>query len=284
MHVEPTRWWHEIYGPKTVCHQFQPRLMEGQGNLGEWVLVSCLALLQFGFWVFLALPIGKRLCFSVGFDHKVLARTQPNVWVIWRTMCAYDGWACSIKVYAPKWEVLDPIREVFCLMFEPVIKGSHYVMSCLFLFLLLCVSVVCTNSANVCGNEGCRHKQGCSLCVREQLHNSGAGKGIQHEKGIQNYLLFAACSRHPSAGFGFTKTSNKLAVPDLLPKGVIKVLVEPVAACVGIMHHVSWLMSHQSSEMIMATSKGGRKTKNPESLVSSQNRHIQEVPECIRGE
>jgi hypothetical protein len=36
--------------------------------------------------------------------------------------------------------------------------------------------------------------------------------------------------------------------------------------------------------MIMATSKGGRKTKNPESLVSSQNRHIQEVPECIRGE
>jgi hypothetical protein len=26
----------------------------------------------------------------------------------------------------------------------------------------------------------------------------------------------------------------------LLPKGVIKVLVEPVAACVGIMRHVSW--------------------------------------------
>jgi hypothetical protein len=125
------------------------------------------------------------------------------------------------------------MREVFSLMFEPVIKGSHYVMSCLFLFLILCVSVVRTNSANVCGNEGCRHKQGCSLCVREQLHNSGAGKGIQHEKGIQDFLLFAACSRHPSAGFGITKTSLQFQI--CCPK----VLVEPVAACVGIMHHVS---------------------------------------------
>jgi len=43
-------------------------------------------------------------------------------------------------------------------------------------------------------------------------------------------------------------------------------------------------MSHQSSEMIMATSKGVRKTTNPESLVSSQNRHIQEVPECNHGD
>ncbi len=43
-------------------------------------------------------------------------------------------------------------------------------------------------------------------------------------------------------------------------------------------------MSHQSSEMIMATSIGGRKTANPESLVSSQDKHIQEVPECIRGD
>jgi hypothetical protein len=126
-------------------------------------------------------------------------------------------------------------------MFEPVIEGSHYVMSCFFLFLILCRSVVCTNSANVCGVEGCRHKQGCSLCVREQLHNSGAGKGIQHEKGIQDFLLFAACYRHPSEDpcFGITMTTNKLAVPDLLPKGVMKVLVEPVAACVSIMHHVS---------------------------------------------
>ncbi|CAK9877747.1 unnamed protein product [Sphagnum jensenii] len=126
-------------------------------------------------------------------------------------------------------------------MFEPVIKGSHYVMSCLFLFLILCGSVVCTNSANVCWDEGCRHKQGCSLCVREQLHNSGAGKGIQHENGIQDFPLFAACYRHPSEHpcFGITKTTNKLAVPDLLPKGVIKVLVGPVAACVGIMCHVS---------------------------------------------
>lgn len=49
-------------------------------------------------------------------------------------------------------------------------------------------------------------------------------------------------------------------------------------------YYAPCLMSHQSSEMIMATSKGGRKTTNPESLVSSQNRHIQEVPECICGD
>jgi hypothetical protein len=73
------------------------------------------------------------------------------------------------------------------------------------------------------------------------LHNSGAGKGIQQKKGIQDILLFAACYRHPSDHpcFGITKTTNKLAVPELLPNGVIKVLVEPVAACVGIMRHVS---------------------------------------------
>jgi hypothetical protein len=49
-------------------------------------------------------------------------------------------------------------------------------------------------------------------------------------------------------------------------------------------YYAPCLMSHQSSEMIMATSIGGRKTANPESLVSSQDKHIQEVPECIRGD
>jgi hypothetical protein len=37
-------------------------------------------------------------------------------------MRAYDGWECSIKVHASKWEVLHLGREFFSLNFELAIK------------------------------------------------------------------------------------------------------------------------------------------------------------------
>jgi len=32
---------------------------------------------------------------------------------IWSTIHAYDGWVCSIEVYASRWEFLDKVRESF---------------------------------------------------------------------------------------------------------------------------------------------------------------------------
>jgi hypothetical protein len=49
-------------------------------------------------------------------------------------MCAYDGWACSIKVHAFKWEVLHLVREFFSLNFELAIKTKVITrwIACLF--------------------------------------------------------------------------------------------------------------------------------------------------------
>jgi hypothetical protein len=47
------------------------------------------------------------------------------VWVTFDILCmhAYDGWACSMKVHASRWEVLGPVvTEVFYLKFEPAKK------------------------------------------------------------------------------------------------------------------------------------------------------------------
>jgi hypothetical protein len=43
---------------------------------------------------------------------------------IQHTMHAYNGWACSMKVHASKWEALDDpvVTEVFYLKFEPAKK------------------------------------------------------------------------------------------------------------------------------------------------------------------
>jgi hypothetical protein len=43
---------------------------------------------------------------------------------IQHTMHAFNGWACSVKVHASRWEVLDDpvVTEVFNLKFEPAKK------------------------------------------------------------------------------------------------------------------------------------------------------------------
>jgi hypothetical protein len=49
----------------------------------------------------LALALEKRLHIGAGFGHKILVELDPIfVSDIWSTMCAYDGWACSIKIDA----------------------------------------------------------------------------------------------------------------------------------------------------------------------------------------
>jgi hypothetical protein len=62
----------------------------------------------------LALALGKTLHIGAGFGHKILVELDPIfVSDIWSTMCAYDGWACSIEMDAFTREVLDRVREVF---------------------------------------------------------------------------------------------------------------------------------------------------------------------------
>jgi hypothetical protein len=49
----------------------------------------------------LGLALGKRLHIDAGLGHKILVELDPIcVGDIWSTMCAYDGWACSIKMDA----------------------------------------------------------------------------------------------------------------------------------------------------------------------------------------
>jgi hypothetical protein len=63
-------------------------------------------------------------------DIKVLLEVDLSEIDIWRTMCAYDGWACSVEVHAFRWQVLHQVREVFSSEFAPAIMGSNNVMHC----------------------------------------------------------------------------------------------------------------------------------------------------------
>lgn len=39
-------------------------------------------------------------------------------------MCASDGWACFMELYTSRWEVIDQVREVFGLKFEPALPHN----------------------------------------------------------------------------------------------------------------------------------------------------------------
>jgi hypothetical protein len=42
---------------------------------------------------------------------------------IWSVVSAYDGWACSIEVYACRWEILDPVRRFLGFSLDFAING-----------------------------------------------------------------------------------------------------------------------------------------------------------------
>jgi len=80
---------------------------------------------------------------------------------------------------------------------------------------------------------------------------------------------------------GITEIPSKLAVPDLSPK-IVKALAEPVSARLAVVHHVSQAI--KALRWQRQLQEVGGKPMNSESLAPPQNRHLQQLPECICGE
>jgi hypothetical protein len=93
----------------------------------------------------------ESFCKFVGYTHMEETMNWCKIWEYnftqcvhdsWIIICACNGWAHSIKMHAFRWEVLDPVREVFSLNFK---LQSHFIIYCLFHFdlcvgLMLCYS------------------------------------------------------------------------------------------------------------------------------------------------
>jgi hypothetical protein len=77
----------------------------------------------------LALPIGKRFwhcchIWAQNFGWNLTECGRTCEWHVYYYVHAYDGWACSLQ--PSSWirqEVLDQVRKVFGLKFEPAVKG-----------------------------------------------------------------------------------------------------------------------------------------------------------------